>query len=77
MELDHQTAVRRAYVRSKAKSLGFDPDELDFEDGERNPTYSPSGFKKTPEITALIRLLEHRGKEEQATTKKTKKGVAS
>ena len=58
--------ARRVYVRTKARSMGLDPDELDFDDAKRNPTFSPSGFPKSVEITALIRLLERRWHDQNA-----------
>ncbi|MDM0044006.1 hypothetical protein QTH91_05895 [Variovorax dokdonensis] len=68
--MDHLTHGRRLNARFRAKILGLDPDELDFEEAEKLPTFSTNGSQKSVEITALIRLLERKWQEKQTGAKK-------
>ncbi|MEJ8815454.1 hypothetical protein WKW77_30625 [Variovorax ureilyticus] len=70
---------REAQARTRARTLGLDPEQLNF-DPNQCPCFSPSGLAKSIESTAVMRLLEARWHEQQTSTggaKKTKKGVAA
>lgn len=75
---DHLVYARRANARMKAKSLGLDPDLLDWDYAEEHLVFNPNGTPKSIEISALCHLIAKRFYEQQASTgRKTKKGVSA
>ena len=67
---DHLIYARRINARMRAKAIGLNPDELDFEEAEQRPSFNPNGTMKSVEITALLRLIEKRWYEENKPTAK-------
>lgn len=62
--------ARRMQARMRAKAIGLDPNDLDFDAAEEDRCFNPNGTPKSVEVSALLNLIAKRWHEQRKAAAK-------